>query len=86
MSTARANTAKTPVCACVFSEGIAGGSPICAVGGDYSLINARQNQLADAAESIFGFGEVKLSATKKERQFEVASKRQSPARLQPAGA
>ena len=52
MSTARANTAKTPVCACVFSEGIAGGSPICAVGGDYSLINARQNQLADAAEFI----------------------------------
>lgn len=51
MSTARANTANTPVCACVLAEGIAGGSAICAVGGDYSLINARQNQLADAAES-----------------------------------
>ena len=65
MSIARANKAKAPVCACVLAEGIAGGSAICAVGGDYSLTNARQNQLADAAESIFGFGEVKLSATKR---------------------
>lgn len=52
MSIARTNTAKAPVCACALSKGTAGGSAICVVGGDYSLINARQNQLADAAESI----------------------------------
>ena len=52
MSIARANTAKAHVCACVLSEGIAGGEVICAVRGDYSLINAIQNQLADAAESF----------------------------------
>lgn len=50
MSIARTNTAKAPVCACVLSEGIAGGSAIRAGGGDYRLINTRQNQLADAAE------------------------------------
>ena len=62
MSIARANTAKAPVCACVLSEGIAGGSAICAVRGDYSLINAIQNQLAAAAESILA--SVKLNSAR----------------------